>query len=127
MLDKENFIKALFGASLRTLFNAMLLLCLVEGFVYSYHFSYKLFADIPYKPLETQTMTVTIPSGSNARDVSKIMSGNNLVDGELLFMARLYIGRYNTRIQAGTYKLGAYMTPDEICRCICGVQSEEPL
>ena len=125
MESKENVLLIFGGIIFRTLFNAILIIALVEGFVYSYHFSYKLFADIPYKAGSAETMNITIDSGNTARDVAMIMDANGLVDGKYLFLARMYIGKYNTKIKAGTYTLSPKMTPDEICKCICGIQSEE--
>ena len=70
-------------------------------------------------------MNITIESGSNAVDVAKILDNLDVVESEYLILARMYIGKYSSKIIAGTYELGPSMTPDEICKCICGIQSEE--
>ena len=124
-MGNNNALLVFAGIIFRTLFNAALIFALIEGFVYSYHFSYKLFADIPYKATSTETVNITIDPGNSARDVAVIMDNNGLVDGKYLFLARMYIGRYNTKIKAGTYVLSPGMSPDEICRCICEVPGEE--
>lgn len=125
MGNKENVLLVFAGIIFRTLFNAALLFALIEGFTYSYNFSYKLFSDIPYKAASSETMNITIDSGNSAEDVAMILDTNGLVDGKYLFLARMYLGKYNTKIKAGTYTLGPGMTPDEICRSICGINSEE--
>ena len=122
MIENEGWGKIVLGISIRTLINMLFIFCLVEGFANSYHFSYKLFADLPYKPTVSQDISVTIPEGSNAKSVAKLMDDLGVVDGEYLFLARLYIGKYSSRIQAGSYKLSPSMTPDEICRLICNIQ-----
>ena len=125
MGNKENAGLIFVGIIFRTLFNAILIFALIEGFAYSYHFSYKLFSDIPYKAGSDQIMNITIDEGSSAKDVAMILDANGLVDGKYLFLARMYVGKYNNKIKAGTYVLGPGMSPDQICRCICCMKSEE--
>lgn len=125
MGNSESIGRVILGIAVHTLINMLLLFGLVEGFTYSYHFSYKLFADIPYIAASSDTMSITIDEGLDARQVAKILNVNGLVDGEYLILARMYLGKYNTRIQAGTYILSPGMTPDEICKSICGIQTEE--
>jgi len=125
MTSGENKFKIIIGFVLRTMINILFVLGIIEGFLYSYHFSYKLFADMPYKPVAEETFNITIESGSNAIDVAKLLDQFGIVESEYLIMARMYIGKYNSKIQAGTYTLGPSMTPDEICRCICGIRNEE--
>lgn len=125
MTSGEDKFKILIGFILRTMINLLFIIGIIEGFVYSYHFSYKLFADIPYKPAVSETMEITIESGSNAVEVAKILDNLDVVENKYLIIARMYLGKYNSKIKAGTYKLGPAMSPDEICRSICGMQSEE--
>lgn len=125
MGSRDELWKTIMGVSIRTFFNLVLVLAIIEGFIYSYHFSYKLFADVPYKPATSESVAVAIPEGSNARSVASIMDENGLVESKYMMLARLYLGRYNTKIMAGTYTLAPSMTPDEICRLICGIQNEE--
>lgn len=125
MTGGEDKFRIIIGFILRTMINILFVIGIVEGFVYSYHFSYKLFADIPYKPAVSETMNITIESGNSAKDVADILDSLDIVENKYLILARMYIGKYNSKIKAGTYKLGPAMTPDEICRCICGIQREE--
>lgn len=125
MTGGEDKFRIIIGFILRTMINILFVIGIVEGFVYSYHFSYKLFADIPYKPAVSDTMNITIEAGNSAKDVADILDDLDIVENKYLILARMYIGKYNSKIKAGTYKLGPAMTPDEICRCICGIQSEE--
>lgn len=125
MGSEEGIGRIIFGISVRTLVNVLFIFGLVEGFVYFYHFSYKLFGDIPYKPAVSQTVTVTIEPGAGSGEIARLLDSLELVDSEYLLLARMYLGKYNSRIQAGTYSLTPSMSPDEICRRICGMQSEE--
>ena len=125
MTNGEELWKVIMGVALRTLFNFILVFLLAEGFLYSYRFSYRLFSDIAYKPGVTQTVVVNIPAGSNAIDAARILDDYELVDSEYLILARMFLGKYNTKILAGNYTLAPSMTPDEICRSICGIKSEE--
>lgn len=123
--DKKSISSSILWISLRTLMNVLIVFLLVEGFTNAYHFSYKLFADYPYVAASSETMNVTIEAGSDVNDVATVLDEMGIVDSKYLFIARAYIGKYNDKIMAGSYVLGPGMTPDEICRRICGMQSEE--
>lgn len=124
-MENDKISKVILQISLRTLMNVVLLFILVEGFVYTYQFSYKVFADLPYMPASSDTVTITIESGSTAKQVASIMEGSRLVEDDKLILARLYLGKYNKKIIAGTYTLSPAMSADAICKKICGIQSEE--
>lgn len=124
-MENDKISKVILQISLRTLMNVVLLFILVEGFVYTYQFSYKVFADVPYMPASSDTVTITIESGSTAKQVADIMEGSGLVEDDRLILARLYLGKYNKKIIAGTYTLSPAMSADAICKKICGIQSEE--
>ena len=126
-MENDKISKVILQISLRTLMNVVLLFILVEGFVYTYQFSYKVFADVPYMPASSHTVTITIESGSTAKQVADIMEGSGLVEDDKLILARLYLGKYNKKIIAGTYTLSPAMSADAICKKICGLQSEETL
>lgn len=126
-MENDKISKVILQISLRTLMNVVLLFILVEGFVYTYQFSYKVFADVPYMPASSDTVTITIESGSTAKQVASIMEGSGLVEDDKLILARLYLGKYNKKIIAGTYTLSPAMSADAICKKICGIQSEETL
>ena len=78
-------------------------------------------------PASSDTVTITIESGSTAKQVADIMEGSGLVEDDKLILARLYLGKYNKKIIAGTYTLSPAMSADAICKKICGIQSEETL
>lgn len=123
--DNENAYSVILGVCVRTLINVLFFFLLVEGFIYSYHFSYKLFSDLPAVAASSDMKNITIDAGSSAQEVAFALETNGIVDDRYIFIARAYLGKYNDKIQAGTYALGPGMTPDEICRTICGIQSEE--
>lgn len=125
MGEREKFSGVVLGISLRLLMNVMLVFFLVEGFVNAYHFSYKLFSDIPYMAGSSSEIGVTIQPGSSAYDVAELLDGLGIVDGKYLFLARAYLGKYQTKIIAGTYSLGPGMSPDTICRRVCGMKTED--
>ena len=123
--EKDSIIKRILQFCIQMIVNLFLLFLLVEGFEASYYFSYKLFADVPYRVGAEQRISITIEEGSTATLVAQQLEQSGVVEGKYLFLARTYLGKYNKRILAGTYQLGPDMTPDEICRAICGIQSED--
>lgn len=123
--DNENAYGVVLGICIRTLVNIVFVLLLVEGFTYSYHFSYKVFADLPMVAASSEVKEIAIGEGSSAKDVSVLLETNGVIEDKYIFLVRAYLGKYNNKIIAGTYSLSPSMTPDEICRMICGMQSEE--
>ena len=123
--EREDTSKIILQISIRTLINIILVFVLVEGFVWCYQFSYRVFADIPYMPGSQNTVTITIEQGENARQIANAMEQGGLVEDNKLFLARIYLGKYTHKILAGTYTLSPGMTTDAICKKICGMQSEE--
>jgi UPF0755 protein len=123
--DNESTYAVVLGFCVRTLMNLLFLFVLVEGFVYAYHFSYTLFADVPASATSKSMVEITIPEGSSARDAALILRQNGVINNQYLFLARAYLGKYNQKIIAGSYTLGPGMSPDEICQAICGMQSED--
>lgn len=122
--QKESFTSTILWMSIRTLVNVSLLLVLVQGFTLAYQFSYKVFADIPYVATSPEVKQIAIEPGTEVMEIASLLDDMGIVEEKYLFLARVYLGRYDTKIKAGTYTLGPGMTPDEICRQICGMQNE---
>lgn len=122
--NRENMSGTILRFSLRMLVNIVLLFFLVESCITAYYFSYKVFADHPYVAVSKDTRTVNISEGQTAKDVAVVLEESGIVESRYVFLARAYLGRYNSQIQAGTYTLSPGMTPEEICKTICGQQGE---
>ncbi len=123
--DKKSVSSVVLSISVRTLINILIIFFLVEGFIEAYHFSYKVFADHPYVAASNEVMNVTIQEGMDMKQVALVLDESGIVDGKYLFLARVYLGEYQNKLKAGSYQLGPGMSPDEICKKICGIQSEE--
>ncbi len=123
--DNQNTYTLVLGMCVRMLMNIVFVFLLMQGFTYSYHFSYNLFADLPAVAASSDTRNITINDGNSVKDVALLLETNGIVENKYIFLARAYIGKYHTKMRAGTYTLGPGMTPDEICKMICGIQSEE--
>lgn len=121
--DNDSITSKILWFSLRTMINMALLFVLVEGFTMAYHFSYKVFADFPYVSTSDTVMNIEIPEGDTPVQVAVLLEQTGVVESKYIFLARVYLGRYGDRIQAGNYQLGPGMTPDEICRKLCGIGS----
>lgn len=123
--DKESLPNTILWFSVRILLNIILIFILVEGFYGGYQFTDKLFDDNPYVAGSTRMVDVSVGQGESALQIADKLETDGIVDGKYLFLARVYIGKYHNRIKAGIYKVGPGMSPDEICRAICGIKSEE--
>jgi len=125
MREKENIYGRVFSVCFHFLLNLAFVYCLVQGYTYSYHFSYSLFGDLPKAVVKMADTPIVIENGKGAKEVAVLLEQNGIVDSRYIFMARAYIGKYNNKIVAGKYVLNASMTPDQICKIICGMQSED--
>ncbi|MDO5156084.1 MAG: endolytic transglycosylase MltG [Eubacteriales bacterium] len=125
MREKENIYARILGFCFHILLDVMFVFFILEGYTYSYNLAYRLFGDLPATVMSTQTMRVTIDEGSSAKQVADELKLKGVIDDSYVFMARVYLGKYSNRIVSGTYILGPGMSPDQICRTICGIRSEE--
>jgi len=123
--EKSNISFTILQICIRIVINFVLIFVLVQGFATTYDFSYRLFMDIPYKAASADLQEVTIVDGSSASDVAVLLEEKGIVESRYMFLARAYIGKYQDDIIAGMYMLGPGMSPETICKKICGIQSEE--
>lgn len=123
--DNESIYGRVLGICFHFLLNVVFVFMIVEGYNYSYHFAYNLFADVPAAATSTTVKEVVIEEGSTAKDVAQELELVGIIQDKHIFVARAYVGKYRNKIKAGTYSLGPGMSPDQICRIICGMQSEE--
>lgn len=125
MREKENIYGRVFGICFHLLLDLAFIYFLIQGYMVSYHFSYALFGDLPKSAMAATNTPVVISQGSTAKDVSVQLEECGVVENRYLFLARAYIGKYKDKIVAGSYELNPGMTPDNICKMICGMQSED--
>ena len=50
------------------------------------------------------TVSVKIPEGASSRKIAEILKANDVIDSELIFLARLSLSKYNGKLQFGTFK-----------------------
>lgn len=123
--EKNSVLGTVLGISVRFIIDLMIIFLMYEMLVYSYTFSYSLFTDAPYLAGNTNNITITIEPEQSVFDMAEILYENRIVENKYLFVARAYVGKYNTKLRAGKYTLNSTMSPDTICRKMCGIQSEE--
>jgi cell division protein YceG involved in septum cleavage len=122
--EHDSITSTILWFSIRLLVNVILIFILVEGFIGGYQWSYKLFADCPYVATSGEEISFTVQEGDTATQIAQELEAAGVVENRYLFLARAYLGKYNTRIQTGTYTVGPGMSPNQICRVLCGIQSE---
>ena len=76
--DNENTYKVVLGVCTRVLMDLVFVFLLVEGFTYSYHFSYKLFADLPKTAASSERMNITIEEGSTAKEIASLLETDGI-------------------------------------------------
>ena len=124
-IDKKKIPFAILNILVRTLVNLMLLVLLYEGVTRTYYFTYKLFTDVPYVAASSERYTITIAEGQGVSEIGCLLEQNGIIDEQYIFVARAYIGKYHDKVKPGIYSLGPGMSPEEICKVICGEEVGE--
>lgn len=125
MKDNEGIFNGVLWLCIRTTINLILIFVLVRGFVLGYTFSYKLFVDVPYMSGNNENVVVTIEESALPGDVADMLYEKRIIEDKKIFLARVYIGRYSSKIRTGDYVVNSTMSPDALCKMFCGITSEE--
>lgn len=123
--EKNSVLRSVLEICIRTILNLLMIFLLYESLVQAYSFSYTLFSDTPYMAGQNSLITVTIEDGMSAKDVAEVLYENKVIGDPYIFVARAYIGKYANRMKSGSYAVNSMMSPDELCKAFCGIQSEE--
>lgn len=105
--------------------NFVIVLALFEVYSSSYRFGYQLFINLPYVAGSTQEIKITISEGTDATEVSKLLEYSGIVENRYQIRIKMYLGKYEDRILAGTYILSPSMRPQEILDILSGKMAEE--
>lgn len=123
--EKNSVVSVVLSICIRTIVNLMIIFFMYEVLVQSYSFSYMLFADIPYMSGQNSPITITVEEGENAKDIARELYDNRIIENQYIFLARAYLGKYSGKMRAGSYAVSSTMSPDTICRMLCGMQTEQ--
>ena len=71
----------------------------------AYEFGYKIFTEEPVSTAPGLDITVTIPKGSNAYDIGKLLEERGVIRDARVFFVQELISDYRGKLSAGTYTL----------------------
>ncbi len=107
------------------LVNLMIIILLLEGFTYAFHFTYQIFDDTPYKAGDSSTVTVTVLADSSSSEVIDLVYDAGVIADKYVFMAKTYLEAYYKNFQPGSYDLSPSMTNTEILMILTNQTAEE--
>ncbi len=107
------------------LINSVIILLLIQVFILSYQFGYKLFGNTSYKADDKSEISVVILPDSSSVEIVEVLEDSGVIDNRWVMLARIKLGKYSSDLLPGTYVLSPSMTTDEIIDILCGKISEE--
>ncbi len=90
----------------------------------AYDFGYRLFTEKPMAEAPGLDIKVTIPNGSDARDIGKILEERGIIRDGNLFLVQVMISDYRGKLSAGTYTLNTSWDAETIMKTIAGDAAE---
>lgn len=117
-MEGRKLAKTIVMVSMKTLVLVLILVCLYFAGKTAYDFGVNIFDEKSMETGEGHEVSVTIPEGSSAMDIAKILESNNLVESATLFYTQARLSDYYNGFVAGTYTLSTSMTPTEIMEII---------
>lgn len=89
--------------------------------VTAYGYGYRVFSEEPMTTGSGTDVSVTIPLGSSAMDIGKILEERGLIRDAKLFYIQEKLSAYRGKLKPGTYTLNTSMTAEDMM----GVISQE--
>ena len=80
--------------------------------------------DKPFESAPGRDIQVTIPEGSGAKEIGKILHDKGVIGDATLFWIQNLLSSYKDELKAGTYTLNSSMSAEEIMRELAGVEEE---
>lgn len=123
MNDKtmKNVIRIVF----RTLINVVIVLLVIQTFMASYNFFYKVFTDTSVDSSDFTEIQFVIPPDSSTTEIVDLLVEDGLVEDKYVMLAKVYLSSYYGKMLPGTYVLSKSMTQTEILEIITGTDEEE--
>lgn len=107
------------------LIDVVIILLVIQVFISSYNFFYKVFTDQPMSVLETSQVQVVIPPDSSTVEIVDILLDDGVITDKYVMLAKVYISSYHGKLMPGTYYLNGNMKPSEILKVLTHIEDEE--
>lgn len=65
-----------------------------------------------------ETVTVTVPAGSNTKAIAKLLKENKVIANEFMFLLAVRQSEYNGKLRYGTFTFSGGMDTDEVIRIL---------
>ena len=107
------------------LVDVVIVLLVIQAFIASCNFAYKVFTDQPGSYLESSQVQVVIPPDSTTSEIVDILVDDGVVDDKYVMLAKIYISSYHGKMMPGTYVLSKSMTQTEILKILTHTVDED--
>ena len=121
---KETALSIL-AMSVRLLIFIVLLLAIFSYGKDAYSFGYRVFSESPVSSGSGVDVRVTIPMGTDASGIGKILSDHGLIRDAKLFSVQEKLSEYHGKLKSGDYTLNTSMTAEEMMAIMSGDDSTE--
>lgn len=91
----------------------------------SYRFGYNVFYEQPVAQAPGEDIQVTIPEGSSAHEVGKLLEDKGLIEDSLVFTVQERLSAYHNDIKPGVYTLNTSQTATEMLAIMSPADEEE--
>ncbi len=111
------------GFILNVIIYGFIILFAIRMVVFTYDFSYDVFANRPVEVNSEEIIPVQIPEGSSTEEIADVLYDKGLVKYKYSFVLHVQLSDYKGLIRSGNYELSPSMTMDEMLEIMSG--SEE--
>lgn len=104
--------------------NVLIVYLVVKIFSYSFNFAYKVFGDTAKEPGSSVYSLIEIPADSSTLEIGEALEDGGIIDDKLVFMVKVKVKGYGSKIVSGKYGLSPNMTYNEIINIICHIDTD---
>ena len=119
----KKVLMAFITAVVRIAILAAILIFIQKMSVTAYGYGYRVFSEEPVTTGDGRDVSVSVPMGSSAMDIGKILEDHGLIRDAKLFYLQEKLSSYRGKLKPGTYTLNTSMTADEMMAAMA--QEEE--
>lgn len=125
-LKTERKLKSALFYAFEALVDVLILFLFVRGFSLAFHFSHDVFYDTAMEPGNRKTAEVTLEDRDlTAENTAEKLTDAGVVKSKLVMQAKIRLGEYTEKLQAGTYTLSPSMKASEILNTICHLDQDD--
>lgn len=124
-MKATNLIVTVCGVMLKIFVTILVVYAIYRGATICYDYGYRIFAEEPMSAGEGRTVTVTITSDMEPKEMGTLLMSKGLIRDDKLFVWQYYLSAFREDIKSGTYELSTAMTVEEMLEVMATEITEE--